>query len=571
MSWTQQDISFKYLLNKRESSSGKAFYEEFGDDTLNTHIANVWIETIADNDPAQALIDGVAEIRTSFLLTEDTSVPNNQCYYAYDSSGPGVRLKDWIGDKFGSNYAIHLYQNDGTEIFPTDNCQWLFSYQTGILIFNGSTSSFAKPFKITGYRYIGTKGLAGIPVGQTGLMGPTGIFGGPQGVTGLEGLGITGIYGHTGITGPTGVQGQGVTGLRGVTGLQGNTGFGFQGTTGIIGEGVTGLQGFTGYQGNTGLKGDPGIGIQGSQGATGLRGMTGITGSTGVQGLGVTGLQGLGVTGLLGATGIMGITGLRGTTGLGVTGLQGNTGFGSVGSQGLTGLMGFTGFGAGVTGLQGNTGVGSGGGLSGPLYAEIYSYQALNNGTQEAWIKSSGTMITGLSWTRSSTTCTITHSGHGLSDGDYVICRNINQDYIYSIVSGVTGSTFDVTVLGSGSSSGSSGAYAGAYGIASAAATGCTINPPNASSLVGDIQIISMNFTTGSRSSGGTVTISIPITIKDGGTSNNTLNSNMFMGYLVSDPSTGGNIAGVSYVLTASTVQITGMVGTSSRTVRLSF
>jgi hypothetical protein len=248
-----------------------------------------------------------------------------------------------------------------------------------------------------------------------------------------------------------------------------------------------------------------------------------------------------------------------------------------VGSQGVTGLRGLTGAGSqgstgvGATGPQGVTGAGTGGGTSGPLYSEIFSYQALNNGTQEAWIKSSGTMVTGLSWSRSGTTCTITHNSHGLSTGDYVICRNINQDYIYSVVSNSLTNTFDVTVSSSGTFSGTAGAYAGAFGISSAAATGCTINPPNASSIVGDIQIISMNFTSGARASGGAVTITIPTTIKNGGTSNNTLNSNMFMGYLVSDPSTGGNIAGVSYTIAASTVQVTGMVGTSSRTVRLSF
>ena len=580
MSWTQQDLSFKYLLNKRETTSGKTFYEEFGDDTLNTHMGNVWIQTIADNNPAQAVIDGVAQQYTAFVLTEDTSVPNQQCYYAFS----GVRLRDWISDKYGANYAIHLYKNDNTEIFPTDNCQWLFSYQTGILIFNGSTSAFAKPFKISGYRYIGTKGLAGIPTGATGLMGPTGIFGGPQGVTGLQG-----ISGQTGIQGLTGV------GILGQTGLQG-----------LQGAGYTGLSGPTGFYGVTGLQGTPGIGIQGIQGATGLLGRTGFQGNTGIQGLGVTGLAGIsGSTGILGpagvsgsqgstgvgiqgVTGLSGITGVRGSTGLsGSTGFSGNTGIGSqgvtgiagVGTQGVTGLQGFTGFrgftglsGSGVTGLQGITGIsgGGGGGASGPLYSEIFSYQALS-GTQESWIKSSGTMVTGLSWTRSSGTCTITHVGHGLSNGDYVLCRNLNQDYVYSAITYINVDTFSVVVSPTGSGSGTEGAYAGAFGISSASNLGCTINPPNVSAVVGDIQLISMNFTSGARSSGATITITLPNTIKNGGVSNNTVNSNMFAGYVVSDPATGGNVANPSYILTGSSVQIASLTGTLSRTVRLSF
>lgn len=656
MPWSQQDLSFKYLLNKRETSSGKAFYEEFGDDTLNTHMANVWIQTIADNNPAQAVIDGVAQQYTSFVLTEDTSVPNQQCYYAYSAG----RLHDWISDKYGANYAIHLYQNNGTEIFPTDNCQWLFSYQTGVLIFNGSTAAFAKPFKISGYRYIGSKGLAGIPTGATGLMGPTGIFGGPQGVTGLQGIsGQTGIQGMTGVglSGSTGVQGipgagytgmagvtgpfgntglqgvpgvgiqgiQGITGLQGRTGIQGNTGIqglgltglagstgisgsvgapGSQGSTGVAGvgiQGTTGLAGVAGNQGQTGLgaqgstglagvagaSGQTGIAGIGSQGVTGLAGVVGASGQTGVQGVtGLRGFTGLGITGLSGVTGLAGSTGIAGVgsqgvtglVGIGSTGVAGSTGIAGVGSQGVTGLQGNTGLrgftglsGTGVTGAQGATGVsGGGGGASGTLYSGVFSYQALS-GTQESWIKSSGTMVSGLSWTRSSGTCTITHVGHGLSNGDYVFCRNLNQDYVYSAITYVDADTFSVVVSPVGSFSGSAGAYAGAFGISGSSSLGCTINPPNASAVVGDIQIISMNFTSGSRSSGSPITITIPTTIKDGGVSNSTINSNMFAGYVVSDPATGGNVASTSYLIAGSSIQITGLTGTSSRTIRLGF
>jgi len=155
--WTKEDRSFKTLINRRTSSSGKAWYEEFGDRTINIHNEEIWAESI-DSIPAQALIDGVAELRTLFTLTEDTSVGNQQYYYAQESE---VRLKDWISDKYGSNYAIQLFENSGVQIFPTNPSQWFFDYQTGILTFNGSTASFSKPFKVTGYRYIGTKGGAG--------------------------------------------------------------------------------------------------------------------------------------------------------------------------------------------------------------------------------------------------------------------------------------------------------------------------------------------------------------------------------------------------------------------------
>ena len=157
MPWTKEDRSFKTLINRRTTSSGKQWYNEFGDITINVHSDEIWAESI-DPDPAQAVIDGVAELRTLFTLTEDLSVGSQQCYYAQLS---GSRLKDWIGDKYGSGYAIQLFDNIGAQIFPTDNSLWFFDYQTGILTFNGSTALFSKPFKVTGYRYIGTKGGGG--------------------------------------------------------------------------------------------------------------------------------------------------------------------------------------------------------------------------------------------------------------------------------------------------------------------------------------------------------------------------------------------------------------------------
>jgi hypothetical protein len=194
MAWSKEDNSFKILLNKRDTSSTKNFYEEVGDDTFNIHLDYLWTDSISST-PSTAVSSGVALQYTLFTLTEDVTVAGQACYYAYDS---GNRLENWIGDKYGSAYSIQLYQNNGTQIFPTDASQWLFNYQTGILVFNGSTASFSKPFKISGYRYVGKRGSTGI-----------------NGLTGSS-LGITGLQGATGLSGLTGPQG--ITGLQGVTG-----------------------------------------------------------------------------------------------------------------------------------------------------------------------------------------------------------------------------------------------------------------------------------------------------------------------------------------------------------------
>ena len=153
MPWTSTDRAFKILINRRVTSSGKQYYEEIGDNTINVHIDEVWAQTVSV-DPTAAVIAGVAEARTLLTMTEDVSVGSQQAYYAFS----GSRLKDWISGKYGSDYEVKLYQNNGTQIFPTDPCGWFFDYPTGILTFSATTAAFTKPFKITGYRYIGTKG-----------------------------------------------------------------------------------------------------------------------------------------------------------------------------------------------------------------------------------------------------------------------------------------------------------------------------------------------------------------------------------------------------------------------------
>jgi hypothetical protein len=145
----------KILINKRATSSSKATYEEFGDFTVNVSNDEIWAQSI-DSTPATAVSNGVAQQYTLFVMTEDITVANQQAYYA-DSGG---RLKDWISDKYGSDYEASLFDNNDNQIFPTDAVGWFFNYQTGILTFENSTASFAKPFKISGYRYIGTKGIA---------------------------------------------------------------------------------------------------------------------------------------------------------------------------------------------------------------------------------------------------------------------------------------------------------------------------------------------------------------------------------------------------------------------------
>ena len=131
MPWNINDYAFKTLINRRTTSSNKAFYSEYGDETLNTHINEVWTTAIPPN-PSDAVSQGVAQQYTQFALTLEPTVAGNQCYYAFSG---GNRLEGWISNKYnptaplGTGYDVHIYDSNGNEIFPTDPCGWFFEYQ----------------------------------------------------------------------------------------------------------------------------------------------------------------------------------------------------------------------------------------------------------------------------------------------------------------------------------------------------------------------------------------------------------------------------------------------------------
>jgi hypothetical protein len=150
------DLVFKTLMNRRVTDSdGKYYFNEFGDETLNVHLNEIWADTI-DEDPTISLQMNIVEYRELFVMTEDPTVPNQESWYAEEE---GMRLRDWVPDKYGLDYKINLFDADDNEIFPTNDCEWFFNHKTGILTFNRNVESFRKPFKISCYRYIGKKGL----------------------------------------------------------------------------------------------------------------------------------------------------------------------------------------------------------------------------------------------------------------------------------------------------------------------------------------------------------------------------------------------------------------------------
>jgi hypothetical protein len=154
MAWDKLDIVFKKFFSRRSTSSNKKYYEEFGDVSFELDSKDIRSQTIPIDDPNSAISSNIAELLDGFALTQDISVSNYQCWYADEL---GIRKKDFISDKYGSSYKIRLFDNNMSEIFQTDAIDWIFDYPTGNLLISGNIDTIAKPLRISGYRYIGSK------------------------------------------------------------------------------------------------------------------------------------------------------------------------------------------------------------------------------------------------------------------------------------------------------------------------------------------------------------------------------------------------------------------------------
>jgi hypothetical protein len=195
------DKSFKTLINKEFSTTAKAFYEEFGANTININTGEVWAENISST-PATAINNGVARQLTQFTLSPVAGFTTS-VFYLVSGSGftPGTTInratvdtaqlqRNFIGDKYGTSYAAQLFDNAGNQIFPTDAIDWFFDYVTGIL-FVQDPGGYSTPYKITVYQYTG-KTLTSSTLGYSGSF--SGSFqGNGSGLTNLPASSIVGL------------------------------------------------------------------------------------------------------------------------------------------------------------------------------------------------------------------------------------------------------------------------------------------------------------------------------------------------------------------------------------------
>lgn len=206
MSWSKEDISFKKLSSKRVTWTSNQVFEEIGARSLDIHNLDIKADPIPNVPPGtttSALQFYNQSAGTGLTLVKDLTVSDNLTYFstifnesgqesfANQLAGAGAtgRLFNFVSDKYdalgtaaGAGYEIKLYDKDGIQITKTDPSLWYFDYQTGILIFQNTSSgtiAARAPFCITAYRYVGgfgiTAGTGGSGSGSVGTGYTTGI------------------------------------------------------------------------------------------------------------------------------------------------------------------------------------------------------------------------------------------------------------------------------------------------------------------------------------------------------------------------------------------------------------
>ena len=190
MAINKTDKSFKTLINKRFTTPDRYFFQEIGKDTINTHMREVWMNTIPE-DSASAISSGYARYHKQYILTPDPTFIT-QAFYFISGSGftPGTStinsgwlineasqsyfINNFIGDKYGSSYEVKLYDYNNNQIFKTDTINWIFDYATGVLHI-ADPGAYVTPYKVTVFKYSGlTLADPGAVSGSTGFW--TGSF-----------------------------------------------------------------------------------------------------------------------------------------------------------------------------------------------------------------------------------------------------------------------------------------------------------------------------------------------------------------------------------------------------------
>ena len=161
---------------------------------------------------------------------------------------------------------------------------------------------------------------------------------------------------------------------------------------------------------------------------------------------------------------------------------------------------------------------GGGGSSTGPVFSTTTHYQVEFTSGQTVWVKSASSGVQGLSWSRSTTTLTVTSTAHGRSVGDRVILRNFNEDYLVALVATVVdANNFTVTCNNTGGTSGTAGFYTLGFTFTHNAATGSITGGTLTAPSGGNVVLLTMRFyLLAASKTGSTYLLTLPASSTNG-------------------------------------------------------
>jgi hypothetical protein len=161
MPLNKEDLSFKKLISKEFTNPSRQFFQEVTTATLDISSTDIYSNVISSST-ASAILDGYAKQYTLFTLTPDPTYPTTAWYFCSGSGfTPGTSgydatkvQRNFISDKYGTEYEVKLYDNSNNQIFKTDAINWYFDYKTGILAV-ADPGAYTTPYKVSVIQYIG--------------------------------------------------------------------------------------------------------------------------------------------------------------------------------------------------------------------------------------------------------------------------------------------------------------------------------------------------------------------------------------------------------------------------------
>jgi hypothetical protein len=162
---TKLDLLWKKVgFGVTETTTNKAANEENIASPYAILNTQVWQEANQIPVPANTL-SGIVQHVTA-TLTPDPTVTSKQTWLASKTTGSSTtRLLDFIPFTVDSGYSANLYSDASlaNALLPgVNNYEWVFDYSAGVLYFpNSIPSSVGGTLYLTGYQYIGSKGVGG--------------------------------------------------------------------------------------------------------------------------------------------------------------------------------------------------------------------------------------------------------------------------------------------------------------------------------------------------------------------------------------------------------------------------